>query len=173
MRLLGALLAGGKSSRFGRDKTVEHIDGKPLILHAYNALAACVEQLVICGRPWEDLVELKDRPEPGLGPLGGLSAALIYAQEHDFDAVLCSPADILGLTPQALHSLNGSTAAVFQDQHLIGYWPASYAAKLDVFLASGGRAVWDWINLAGARHVMDPPGLTNINTPDDLKRLAE
>ena len=40
MKLLGAILAGGRSSRFGSDKAFALLNGKPLIDHVIAALAA-------------------------------------------------------------------------------------------------------------------------------------
>ena len=41
MLLSGMILAGGKSSRMGRDKATIEIDGIPIIRHIYDAVAAC------------------------------------------------------------------------------------------------------------------------------------
>lgn len=47
--LVGIVLAGGRSSRFGRDKLVEPIDGEPLLWRPIRALAAagCTEIVVV------------------------------------------------------------------------------------------------------------------------------
>src|SRR3546814_20571783 len=75
MRLLGAVLAGGRSSRFGSDKALAMLDGRTLLDHAAAALGAHVETVVICGRHVPGMTGLADRPAADMGPLGGLNAA--------------------------------------------------------------------------------------------------
>ncbi len=60
MRLLGAVLAGGQSRRFGSDKALALLDGRPLIAHVIAALAAQTEAVIVCGKEWGDWVP--DRP---------------------------------------------------------------------------------------------------------------
>ncbi|MCA1196424.1 NTP transferase domain-containing protein [Sphingomonas sp. R647] len=80
MRLLGALIAGGASRRFGSDKALATIGGVSLIDHPRGVLEAQVDDLVLCGRPSNRMRWISDRPAPGLGPLGGLNAALADAR---------------------------------------------------------------------------------------------
>src|SRR3546814_3203634 len=47
-----------------------------MLAHVVARLVPQVDALVVCGRSWADLPMLPDRPEPGLGPLGGLAADL-------------------------------------------------------------------------------------------------
>ncbi len=190
MRVLGAIIAGGTSSRFGTDKALALVAGRPLIAHVADRLAAQCTTVLCCGRAWPDIARLPlldrldDRPAPGLGPLGGLCAALTHAAAAGYDAVLAAPVDVHPLPYDCVARLAGTGPAVFARQHLIGLWPVgpgpnsgpnpgrlgnrSGAAALDRFIADGGRAVHRWIAVSGARLVADPPGLSNINRPDDL-----
>src|SRR3546814_14028344 len=76
MKVLGAILAGGASRRFGSDKAEALIDGEPMLFHVAHRLAAQTDGLVICGRSWGSLRTVADRPRPGMGPLGGLAGAI-------------------------------------------------------------------------------------------------
>ena len=107
MRVLGAVMAGGRSSRFGADKSVAIWEGKALIAHAATALACQVDGLVICGRSWGGLVCLEDSPAPGLGPLAAINAALHYAVANEFTAVISVPVDVHPV-PGNLRDLLGS-----------------------------------------------------------------
>lgn len=168
MRLLGAVLAGGRSSRFGGDKALARIDGKPLIAHAVEALSRYADDVVCCGRAWPGTATLADRPAGGHGPLAGLNAALGYALEHGFDAVLCAPLDVHPLA-EALPRLTGSHCAVLRGQWTIGRWPAALAPALDRHLARGQRSIRSWLAASGADRVDDADlDLRNINLASDL-----
>src|SRR3546814_16509904 len=85
MRLLGAVLAGGRSSRFGSDKALAMLDGRTLLDHAAAALGAHVVTVVICGRHVPGMHGLADRPAAAMGPLGGRNAALVHAGAQGYD----------------------------------------------------------------------------------------
>lgn len=168
MRLLGAILAGGRSRRFGGDKALADIKGTPLFAHVRQGLAAHAEDIVVCGRSWPGLVSLADRPESGLGPLGGLCAALGFAAENGFDRVLSAPVDIYPFPGDLSVLLAGERPRVYTHQYLIGSWPSSFAAALARHLAGGERSVRSWLAASGAELVADPPGLRNINYRSDI-----
>lgn len=168
MRILGALLAGGRSSRFGSDKALARMEGKPLIEHAIAALGNHADRVVVCGRIWPESQSLADRPLGGLGPLAGLNAALHFARDAGFGAVLCAPLDVFPLE-DALPLLAGERRAVLCSQWSVGLWPAALAPRLDHHLATGARSIRSWMAVADPvlvddRHLQ----LRNLNTPDDL-----
>ncbi|NYT41958.1 NTP transferase domain-containing protein [Sphingomonas sp. R-74633] len=168
MRILGAVLAGGQSTRFGSDKALATIDGIGLIDHAVSALAAHAGSVVSCGRPWRELDWIPDRPLGGGGPLTGLNAALHLARKSGFDAVLCAPLDVHPLS-KALPLLAGARCAVLRTQWTIGLWPTALAPALDRHLASGARSIRSWLHAADAAFVEDAHlALRNINTASDL-----
>lgn len=167
MRILGAVLAGGESKRFGSDKAMALFAGQPLLAHVVAALAPQVEAMVICGHDWPPYETITDLPTAGLGPLGGLCAALVTARVRGFDAVLCVPCDTLGLPPDLAVQL-GAGPAVALGQRSIGLWPATLASSLLARIASGGRrSLQSWAEACEAREVDCGP-LHNINRPEDL-----
>ena len=168
-RILGAILAGGRSTRFGSDKALALVDGVPLLQRAADALAPQVEALVVCGRAWPGLATVDDRPAPGLGPLGGLAAALHEAARRGFDAVISVPVDMLRLPADLADQLAGGDATVFSGQHLVGYWPVGLGPMLDRYLAHApSLAVRGWLAHCGARRANAAIDFGNINTPDSL-----
>ncbi|MFS2111998.1 molybdenum cofactor guanylyltransferase [Sphingomonas sp. Sphisp140] len=168
MRILGAVLAGGRSSRFGSDKALAVLEGKPLIAHAIEALAAHADTVVSCGRDWPGLVSIPDNPAGGHGPLAGLNAALRHAAENGFDTVLCAPIDVHPL-PDALRLLAGESPAVLRTQWAVGHWPAALGPALDRHLASGALSIRSWLQASEARLIDDAHlGLRNINFVKDL-----
>ena len=48
--ILGVVLAGGLSTRFGSDKALAEWGGRSLLLHAVDNLAGQCEQVVVAGR---------------------------------------------------------------------------------------------------------------------------
>jgi molybdopterin-guanine dinucleotide biosynthesis protein A len=170
VKVLGAVLAGGQSSRFGSDKALALLDGKSLIEHAIAAMAAQADAVIVCGREGEDWVP--DRPEPGLGPLGGICAALHAAAARDYAAVLIVPCDVPAL-PAGLVQLLGPGPAHLTEMPVIGLWPASLAPQLDQWLAqSQDRSVRGWGKAVGAISVPIGYDIPNLNTPEDLRRLS-
>jgi len=169
-KLLGAVLAGGKATRFGSDKALALLDGRPLIEHAIAALEPYVAQIVVCGREDKRWTCLADRPAPDLGPLGGLAAALLHAQELGFDAVLSTGCDMPSLPADLVEALIGEGPAIVVGQQLIGFWPASFADRLiDHLEHCSSRSIRGWMAVVQPREIV-PPGdpLPNINRPEDL-----
>jgi molybdopterin-guanine dinucleotide biosynthesis protein A len=168
VRVLGAILAGGRSRRFGSDKALALIDGRPMLDHVADRLRGQCEALVVAGRDWPGMSRVDDLPEPGLGPLGGLVGALAYAQSAGFDAVLTSSCDLPTL-PADLLALLGTPDALLQRQPTIGLWRADRAELLRDYLASGqSRSVRAWADTIGASTIVFEGDMANINTPEDL-----
>lgn len=75
----GFILAGGASSRIGRDKALLTLRGSPLLVRMARLIEPMVPCLMVVGRP-ERYRELGLRVFPdeqaGLGPLGGIATAL-------------------------------------------------------------------------------------------------
>ncbi|WP_313803392.1 molybdenum cofactor guanylyltransferase [Sphingobium sp.] len=173
MRLLGAVLAGGRSSRFGSDKALAMLDGRSLLDHAAAALGRHVEAIVVCGRQVDGMIGLADRPAADMGPLGGLNAALHHAAAQGFDAVLTTGCDVPVYPDGLAEALVGDGAAILKGQQLAGFWPVGLASELDAHLAEeNNRSIHGWLERIGARIVERPEFvLPNINRPEDLERL--
>ena len=171
--ILGAVLAGGQSSRFGSDKALALFEGRTLLDHAVAALTGLCDAVVVVGRETAPMPVLPDRPRAGMGPLGGLAAALHHAGEQGFEAVLSCAVDSLGLDA-ALRAALGSAPAYIESQPVIGLWPASTAAALDALLAGEGRhSMHTFAEVIGARPVQLARNPANINTPADLAAVEQ
>jgi molybdenum cofactor guanylyltransferase len=170
VRRLGALIAGGQSLRFGADKALALIDGRALIDHVADHLRSQCDEVIVCGRAWGDMISVADRPSPGLGPLGGLSAALHYGAAQGFDMVVTAGCDTLPVPtlPAAERS-----PVVVAGQYLFGRWPVSLAAQLETHLAtSKDRSMRRWMAATGARQIAVATQLHNLNTQADFRRYA-
>jgi len=172
-RILGAVLAGGRSRRFGSDKALAEINGQTLIDCAIGALSACVDTVVVCGRQLEEHVSLPDRPRADMGPLGGLNAALHHAASRGFAGVLSTGCDMPVFPRGLAAALIGEGAAIVEGQQLLGYWPSRLAPMLDMHLEVGtDRSIRAWLAVVQPRSVASDAALPNINTPADLDAFA-
>ena len=82
LTLNGYVLAGGRSTRMGRDKAKICLAGKPLIAHATEKLRGLCQEVRILSRDQELAAygELVPDLHPGCGPLGGVEAALAQGE---------------------------------------------------------------------------------------------
>jgi len=166
--ILGAVLAGGQATRFGGDKALAELGGKTLLARAVEALAGWCDHVVVVGRGTAPAPTLPDWPAPGLGPLGGIAAALRFAEDAGYGEVLTCGVDSVGL-PENLPALLAPAPAYLADQPVIGLWPASAAAAVIAILEGDGRhSMLAFAVAIGARAVSIEQHPANINTPADL-----
>lgn len=166
--ILGAVLAGGKSSRFGSDKALAQLGGETLLIRAIDLLSGWCEKVVVVGRAEAPAPTLPDWLAPGLGPLGGIAAALHDARDEGYDAVLTCGVDSIDL-PENLPALLQPAPACLADQPVVGLWPISAIPVIEQMLRSDGkRSVRAFAAAIGARTVELEQGTANINTPADL-----
>lgn len=169
---LGAILAGGQARRFGSDKAHALYEGARLIDRVATALAAQCDAVIVCGRDEPGFACLADWPETGLGPLGGLAAALRHAEAQGFSHVLSAGVDAPDLPHDLAACLAGPGAAIVESQPVVGLWPVSASSALAAFLKKGGRSFYRFADHIGARQVDLPAPLMNINRPEDLAGQA-
>ena len=167
MKTLGAVLAGGRSSRFGSDKALAMLGGRTLLDHALAALRPHCDTVVVVGRD-----DVADWPRPDMGPLGGIAGALIYAADNGFDRVRTAPVDCLRL-PEDLCVRLEPAPAFLDTQPVIGLWPIAALHELRAMLVDGGDlAVKAFARRIGGRAVKSAFVPPNINSVADLDRLA-
>jgi molybdopterin-guanine dinucleotide biosynthesis protein A len=167
VKTLGAVLAGGRSSRFGSDKAIAMLDGRTLLDHALAALRPHCDAVVVVGRD-----EIADWPRPDMGPLGGIAGALIHAPDQGFDQVLTAPVDCVRL-PDDLRALLEPAPAFLETQPVIGLWPVASVDDLRAILEDGrDLAVRAYARRIGARAVLSDFVPPNVNSAADLDRLT-
>ncbi len=164
--VLGAVLAGGRSSRFGTDKAAATWNGRSLADHARAVIGQHVDAVVVIGP-----AAIADLPEPGLGPLGGIAGALDHAATQGYGSVLTIGCDMPRVPAELLHALLRRAPAYCSDTPVLGHWPAALGAHLLARLTQGDRSVIGWARAIGAVPIASPTPLANINTPEDLLAL--
>ncbi len=108
---IGAIiLAGGKSTRFGSDKTLITLHGVPLIQRAINIVKKITDEIIIVTNSPEKFSSL---PYPKVkdlirnrGPLGGIYTGLFYSK-HEKNIVI--PADMPFVTAECIEFLIASS----------------------------------------------------------------
>jgi len=168
--ILGVVLAGGQARRFGSDKALAELGGQTLLAHAVDTLAGWCDHVVVVGRETAPAPTLPDWPRPGMGPLGGLAAALRLAVDDGYAAVLSCGVDA-ALLPDDLPERLGAAPAYVADQPVIGLWPASAAEAIVAILHGDGRHSMKALAEAVGARAVDLP-TANINTPEDLAAVS-
>ncbi len=173
LRVLGVVLAGGQARRFGSDKALVEIGGRSLLDRAVMALTRQCHAVVVAGRDHAPAPVLADHPRAGLGPLGGVCAALHYGARHGFDAVLSLPVDGFAVPADLVGELSPAPAYAL-GAPVIGLWPVSARAMLDGLLGEACvHSMRAFAARIGARAVALSRQPHNINTPADWAALKD
>ncbi len=190
-RQIGAIiLAGGRSSRFGRDKLAEPIDGRPLLDHAIDAVRSLASEIVVVVAPdgalaLPDHVILVRDPIAFEGPLAGLLAGLRASNEPVVLVIGGDMPSVVGAVVDSMVEALVPSADAVVLEHDGRARPLPMLLRRDPALAAATRiyatgerrlrAITEHL----ATHVipeptwrlLDPDGLTlhDIDTPADLQ----
>jgi FdhD protein len=191
IRFDAALLAGGRSSRLGRDKAFLDWRGQPLYVTQLRKLASLdPDRLWLSTRPEQPFPEVLEGvgrvidAVPDLGPLGGLQS-ILAASEADFLLVLA--VDLPRMESDFLARLvaNGAGAVPRTErgwEPLAALYPrAELLGLVEEFLGAGKRRLQDLLDEAAARGWIravpvegtDSALFANLNTADDLAALEQ
>jgi molybdenum cofactor guanylyltransferase len=182
-RLFGLVLAGGRSTRFGREKAGEPLLGRPLIAWAAEGLGGEVARLAVSARPGtaaaayavsNDLPCLPD-PDAGPltgGPLAGVLEGLKWAAQAGAAGLVTAPCDTpflprdLASRLAAGRSPGGAVARTGEGlQPLCALWPVQAVAVLERL--DGHPPIRRVLAGLGAAEVAfaEPASFDNLNTP--------
>lgn len=183
MKILGAILSGGKSSRMGTDKGLMTIDGKAMVEYSIALLKHITEDIVIStsNADYEKFgCRLIPDVIPNLGPIGGLYTIL---KQTDYQAFFFMPCDM----PFAKRELANKLLS-FKDEYdivvpihkdrvhpLMGYYSRNILPIIDVHIKSGNYKIQNLLKKCNTMYYPiddDMDNLTdlkNINTPEDAK----
>ena len=99
MSIAAVIIAGGRSSRMGREKALESVGGIAILARIISRIQPQVADIVInANGPAERFREVGLRMVPDIHsdvgtPLAGLHTALSIANDEGFSAVLTVPSD--------------------------------------------------------------------------------
>lgn len=187
----GVVLAGGRSSRMGREKAALPIDGEPLLARVVGRVREALGEVLVVGP--ESLavlvpgVRVVPDCEPGIGPLGGLATALSVVETSRIFLVAC---DMPFLAPPLAHAMAQLAvepppvdALLLRGPRGLEYLHAIYATSclpaVERVLVSEDRSMRGLVAALRVREVpadwaaaFDPRGLStfNANTPETWKQ---
>ena len=169
--ILGLVLAGGQSTRFGSDKALAELDGQTLLARAVATLSGWCDKVVIAGRTNGPAECIPDWPRANMGPLGGIAAGLRHARDNGFASVLSCGVDSVDL-PDDLLDLLSPAPAYLENQPVIGHWNVDAASIVEALLQSEGRhSMIAFATAANARGLQSANAPANINTTADLAAM--
>ncbi len=187
------ILAGGRSSRMGRDKAAIEIAGVPLIRRIYDVVATCVElgQIYVV-TPWPqqyrqilpaDCKFILEQ-QPHQGPLIAFAQALA---EINSTWVLLLACDLPNLSTPAIQdwidrlpSIDSQSIA-YLPRHvskgwepLCGFYRQICRDSAIEYIDRGGQSFQGWLkmNVVTELVITDPLCLLNCNTPADLAAIS-
>ena len=192
--ILGTVLAGGKSQRFGEDKSQVKLAGKLLIDHMLTEIIDEFKELLIVSNNkinfhYSEKISIIEDFKKGLGPLGGVLSAMKWVKENNknYEWVSTFPADTPFFKKEILQKfykeIEIEKSRLFfiksnKTRHnIFGLWSIDLLDKLEEDLNRGDRKVELWANSIGVKVIdmdfknIDP--FFNINTKQDLEKAKE
>jgi molybdopterin-guanine dinucleotide biosynthesis protein A len=189
--VVGLVLAGGRSARFGGEKAVALLDGRPLLLKAVDRLRSACGSVAVSARPGSQAAAVADAnslpivgdaAEDPRGPLAGIKAGLVWAERCGAAVLAVSPCDApllpADLYERLLAAAGAGGAALAETrsgrQPLCSLWPVAALPAVRAALASGAHPpIWQLLEQLGARRVPfeDAEAFANVNTREALEAL--
>ncbi len=191
--LSAAIVAGGRSSRMGQDKSFVLLHGRPMIEH----VVACVSAL-----PVESVLLITNQPNgyaylrlttypdvfPDKGSLGGIYSAVYHSPSEHTLVVGCDMPYLSGALLRYIAGLRDEREGPYDvivpvhndhPQGLHAIYRKTVLAPILADLEANRLRVIGFYRMVKARYVLpaeyhdlDPAGLSfkNINTPEELER---
>jgi len=193
-KILGVVLAGGKSQRFGQDKSQVKLNGKILIDYILSEIIdEFKETLIVTNQSISFMSSKKitviEDFKKGLGPLGGVLSAMKWIKDNnkEYSWISTFPADTPFFTKKELKifyndiKIENNKLFFIKDKNtrhnIFGLWSLDLMDQLETDLYNGERKVEIWANSIGVSTVnieyknINP--FFNINTIDDLEKAKK
>ena len=192
--ILSVVLAGGKSQRFGEDKSQVKLQNILLIDYILKEIVDEFEEtLIISNQPInfmksKNISVIKDY-KYGLGPLGGVLSAMKWIKENNkkYKWVSTFPSDTPFFSKKELKyffkniRINESKLFFIKSKetrhNIFGLWSLELMDQLEKDIQKGVRKVENWANSIGVSTInieyknIDP--FFNINTKEDFEKALK
>ena len=192
--ILGVVLAGGKSQRFGQDKSQVKLQNKLLIDYILEEIVDEFKEILIIANEQikfmqsQNISVIKDF-KSGVGPLGGVLTAMKWIKKNNkhYQWISTFPSDTPFFTKKELKyfykkiEINESKLFFIKSKNkrhnIFGLWSVSLIEKLEADILKGERKVEIWADSIGVKTVnidyKKPDPFFNINTKEDLEKAAK
>ena len=192
--ILGTVLAGGKSQRFGEDKSQVKLGDKLLIDYILSEVIEEFKEILVVSnslidfRKSEKITVIEDIKK-NLGPLGGVLTAMKWVKDNnkDYKWISTFPADTpffkRSILQKFLQDIQPEESKLFfiksnnTRHNIFGLWSIDLMDKLEEDLNKGERKVEVWANSIGVKTIniefQNEDPFFNINTKEDLEKAKD
>ena len=192
--ILGTVLAGGKSQRFGEDKSQVKLGDKLLIDYILSEVIEEFKEILVVSnslidfRKSEKITVIEDIKK-NLGPLGGVLTAMKWIKNNnkDYKWISTFPADTpffkRSILQKFLQDIQPEESKLFfiksnnTRHNIFGIWSIDLMDKLEEDLNKGERKVELWANSIGVKTIniefQNEDPFFNINTKEDLEKAKD
>ena len=189
--ILGVVLAGGKSKRFGDDKTTAKLGNKTLLDHTIEKIEKKFDEILIVSNNEKhasikkNVFSTKDLIEGHLGPLVGVLSAMEWIKKHkkNYNWIATFPCDTPffdeNLVDKIMNCPKNSSKKLFflksgaRRHNIFGLWSLELKDILLKDINKGHRKVEEWANKVGSEIIEindeNDYNFLNINTKEDLE----
>ena len=189
--ILAVVLAGGKSKRFGRDKSQVKLGSKILIDYILTEIIDLYKDiLIVTNEPIKYLnsnkISITSDIKKGLGPLGGVFTAMKWVKDNkkNYEWISTFPTDTPFFKKEHLNKfykeINLEKSDLFfiksknTRHNIFGLWSIELFQRLELALDKGDRKVEHWANEIGVKtidfeHENNKDPFFNINTEKELE----
>ena len=192
--ILGVVLAGGKSKRFGEDKNKVKLGEKTLLDHVLYKISNKFDEILIVSSQSLEIKKIKNVtliPDcyDDFGPLAGVLSSMKWIKENkkDYQWIATFPVDTPFFKRQILkdfiQNINFNESDLFfiksnnTRHNIFGLWSIKLLDLLEKDLNNGQRKVELWANNIGVKIInmefSNNNPFFNINTKEDLKKAEE
>ena len=190
--ILGVVLAGGKSKRFGEDKSTIKLNGKTLIEHTLDKIKSKLNKIIIVSndKVLKNYITINDCIDGQLGPLVGVLSAMKWIKDNNYSYnwIITFPCDTpffnISIIDKFVEAskLNDSLLYFVKSEekrhNIFGLWSLKLIETLEMDIVKNNhRKVEKWADKIGVKTInisykeVDP--FFNINTKEDLKEAKK
>ena len=185
--ILAVILAGGKSKRFGQEKSQVKLGDKTLLEHSLSKLKSKFDKILIVtnNNTIKDYTIVKDCIDGQLGPLVGVLSAMKWIKKNNFSYswVATFPCDTpffnISIIDEFIKASKSNDSYLYfaktkeKRHNIFGLWSLKLADTLEEdIIRNNYRKVEKWADKVGVKTInvsydnADP--FFNINTKEDL-----
>ena len=193
--ILGVILAGGKSKRFGNDKTIAKLGNKTLLDRTIEKIKNNFHEILIISNNEKlninkkNIFSTKDLIEGYLGPLVGVLSAMTWVEENkkNYKWIATFPCDTPFFDENLIDKIKNCSKDFDKKlfflksggrrHNIFGLWSLELKDTLLEDINNGQRKVEEWANKVGSEIIeindKSEYNFLNINTKEDFEKAKK